>query len=193
MTSVEIIVAIGGWLIASIGWFKWWHELYEKRRERVAKEKVEAELSEARNRADAAFFLASATRVNQFDCGHNKTWFISNGNVLSVFRDQIASDTPAGTPIVLPLANEGEEAKSASFQKSGTPIRSVRYTNGDRDLWGILEYPFDPASLGKSEVVEVSFESRNGFHRIHRYAMEHGRRSFVRIDPPLPIARRQLH
>lgn len=188
LIGTAIGTAIGGWLVAAIGWFKWWYEIREKRKEKVAKEKAEAELTAARNRADAAFFLASSERVNQFECGHNKTWSISNENVLSVFRDEISSNVSAGTPIVLPLANEGEDVKAVSFMKSGTPIRSIRYTNGDRHLWGILEYNFDPASLGKREVVEVSFESRNGFHRVHRYALEHGRRSFVRIDPPLPNA-----
>jgi len=188
MSTIELIItAIGGWLVASVGWFTLLCEIQEKRKEKAAKEKAEAELTAARNRADAAFFLASSERVNQFECGHDKVWSISNENVLSVFRDEISPNVPAGTPIVLPLANEGEDVKAVAFQKSGTALRSIRYTNGDRHLWGILEYPFDPALLGKREIVEVSFESRNGFHRVHCYATEHGRRSFVRIDPPLPI------
>ena len=172
-------------------WGGWYYEYGEKRRERAEKTKAEAELAAAHNRADAAFFRASSEQGN-FECGLHKTWFVSNGDVLSVFRDEVAFDTPAGTPIVLPLANEGEDVKAATFKKSGTPIHSIRYTGGGRgqDLWGILEYPFDPASLGKTEIVEVSFESRNGFHRIHRYSMEHGRRIFLRIDPPLPVVGR---
>lgn len=189
MSTTELIVAaIGGWLVASIGWFKLWYKIREKRREKEAKEKAEAELAAAHNRADAAFVVASVAQVNRFYSAYDKAWSVSNGNVLSVFNNEISANTPAGTTIVLPLSNEGEDVKAASFQKSGTRIRSIHYTGGDRHLWGILEYPFDPNARGKREIVEVSFESRNGFHRLHRYAMEHGRRSFIRIEPPLPVA-----
>lgn len=186
MNTIELIALIGGWLAAAFGWFKWLYEIQEKRREKLAKEKAEAELTAAHSRADAAFFSASVERRTMFECGQDKTWFTSNSNVLSVFRDEVSNDIPAGTPIVLPLANDGEDVKAATFRKSGIPISSIRYTNGDRDLWGILEYPFDPALFGKREIIEVSFESRNGFHRIHRYATEHGRRLFVRVEPSLP-------
>jgi hypothetical protein len=189
MNTLETILAIlSGWLAAAFGWIKWWYGIREKRRERTAKERAEAQLNEARNRADAAFFLASSARANDFPSGHNSTWFTSNGNVLSVFTEEVHPNVPAGTSIVLPLANEGEDIKGVSFQKDGVPIRHVRYTDGDRNLWGILEYPFDPDARGKIEIVEVRFESRNGFHRVHRYAMEHGRRRFFRVEPRLPFA-----
>jgi hypothetical protein len=167
---------------------RWWYQVREKRRERAAKERAEAQLNQARNRADAAFFLASSVRVNDFPSGLNSTWLTGNGNVLSVLNEEVHPSIPAGTLVVLPLANDGEDVRGVSFQKNGASIRHVRYTNGNRTLWGILEYPFDPDSRGKIEIIEVRFESRNGFHRVHRYAMEHGRRRFFRIEPPLPIA-----
>src|ERR1017187_4025631 len=47
----ELLAILSGWLAAAFGWIKWWYELVEKRREKVAKEKAEAALAEIRRRA----------------------------------------------------------------------------------------------------------------------------------------------
>jgi hypothetical protein len=186
MTTPEVFVVAIGWFGSLAGWLYEWRD---KRRERAARETTEAELEVARNRADAAFFTDSVETFTMLTCGYNTAWLSANDNVLCWMRDAVSPDTAKGTTIVLPLANEGEDAKAVTFQKAGTPMQSTRYTDGDRGLWGIIEYPFDPGSFGKREIVEVRFESCNGFHRVHRYTMEHGRRRFCRIDPPLPSER----
>ena len=185
MTAIELSVVAIGWLGTLVGWLYEWRA---KRRERAAKETADAALDAAQNRADAAFFIPSVAKsFGMLPCGDGKVWHVANSNVLCYARDAVPMDIPAGTPVVLPLANDGEEVYGVTFAKLGISMRSIRYTDGERHLWGILEYPFDPASFGQREIVEVHFESRKGFQRIHRYAMEHGRRQFVRIDPPLPV------
>ncbi|MGH7956952.1 MAG: hypothetical protein ACREH8_08060 [Opitutaceae bacterium] len=188
-TEFLLGVATGG-ITAIYPWIKFLVERRDKNAERAAKlraeektTRAEAALAAADSRADAPFFIPSVARENLFMSGGSQGWHVMNGNVLSVFQDTVAVGIPAGTPVVLPLANRGEKPRWVGFKINGVKIPHVEYTDGTEELWGILEYPFDPAANGDGQIVEVFFESGKGVQRVHRYGMQHGSRRFGRLDP----------
>ncbi|MBI4024825.1 MAG: hypothetical protein HY360_07565 [Verrucomicrobia bacterium] len=142
-------------------------------------------------RAHAPFFCVSEARFERlYEAGKDgeiPTWSSGNGNVLCFAREEVAAKCPAGTAIFLVLENRGEEPRGlvANMEKCPVTLAVEAKFKGAQNL-RFLKYSFDPSALGRRQVLELAFEGSNGGQYIHRYAIEHGRRKLVRIDPPAP-------
>jgi hypothetical protein len=142
-------------------------------------------------RAHAPFFAISEARFERLyeahENGEISTWRSSNGNILCFDREEVAAKCPAGTAIFLVIENGGEEPRGliAHLEKSAVTLACEPEFKGAQNL-RFLKYSFDPGALGRRQILELAFEGSNGGQYIHRYAMEHGRRKLVRIDPPAP-------
>jgi len=93
-------------LAAAFGWIKWLHELREKRKERTAKECVEAELRETRRRAtdSSPLFLISLKPFNGVTTPSAKPtehFFFPAGHPACFLRDEVAHNVMSGESIYL--------------------------------------------------------------------------------------------
>ena len=180
------------WITAALGWagliFLLREKIYlqsELKKAEASEKKQEAVLAAALERADAPFFEPSAERREGYSSIQGM-WPVEFPNVLHPGRATVPGDLPAGSMVVLPLANQGELPRHVEFSIDAVELRFIRYERPDGKLCGLIEYPFDPAQLGKRQVVEVLFESQKAIQRFHLYETVHGSRHFRRIDPPLP-------
>jgi hypothetical protein len=186
-----IAVSIGGWLTATFVWFKWLHEVREKRLERAAKEKAEGDLRQIRRRGDAPYLEPSATFFTGinfiFEKDEHRLWQAGGPKILSFQRDEVSSELPPGQPIIFVVNNAGESARGVVVKLDGAAI-ALKMEADVNDSHGLyyLEYPYEPEKHGREQALVLSFETRSGVQDIHRYITRHGFRVLKRIDPALP-------
>jgi hypothetical protein len=187
VTPTEIICGfVVTALLGALGWVKFFFERRDKRIAETALKAAREEMERASNRADAPLFTPTTARQESFRRSQGESWNWRNENLLSPMRAETPKTMPPGTLVVLPISNFGEGVRSVAVALDGVPIRVVRYTDGTPEIWGLLEYPHDPAVHGKRQTITFRFESEHGVHRLHHYETEHGRNTLTRIDPPLP-------
>ena len=190
--AADVIVFLAG----SIGWIKFWFEIREKRREKVAKEKAEASAAKAnaellaiRRRGEAPYLSLSAERFGHLYYSTGKPgemgmWSCGDVNVLSDVRDEVGEEMEAGDPVILVVENTGQATRRTSIKLDAKPIKFVQEPKfqgaNDRHF---LEYAFVPELRGKEQVIQIQFEAVSGVQDTHLYLTEHGRRVLHRIDP----------
>lgn len=198
--STEIIILIcttvSGFLAAAIGWFKWWHELQEKRWEKAekdaansAKQRAETALADATRRAadTSPYFMLSKERFNGVEVPTANPWeskWYSPGDpsLLCYARNEVERTLPAEEPIYLLIENHGSDAFEISIQLAGEPVSFVEVKAGHQTLYA-FRYAYHPERHGSEETIKLSFLAANGFRDTHAYATAHGFRSLKRIDP----------
>jgi len=177
ISACLLVVALGSFI-----WGCWQSHL---------RHKADDELKAIIRRGDAPYFSPSDAVFTSIavynESGGIMGWFAKNGNVLNRFRKEVVNDFPIGWPVVFPVDNIGEPARSIMMKLDGEEIPLKREAHKD-DSNGLLflEYAYKPEKHGKEQIITISFETRNGVQDTHRYITRHGFRILKRIDPPLP-------
>ena len=181
----------GGWLTALFGWIKWWHELRDKRKERAARLKAEAELAAARRRSveSSPYLVPSDRRFNGVtvpakEPGQRLIIHAGCGGLLCFMRDEVQRDVTAGESIYLLVDNHGRDAYEIAIDLDGEPVGLVKAETEGGDGILAIRYPYRPEFHGRAQTIQIGFLSAGGHPDAHRYAMRHGFRTLQRIDPP---------
>jgi len=166
------VTAVVGWVTAFVQWRK--------------KRKSEAELKLIRRRGEAPYLVPSD---NHFDrlfiaASDHEARFADKEAVLNIFRDEILTNTPAGTPIFLVVENQGKAARRVSVFLDGQEIQlrdepRLEFASG----LTFLQYAYDPKRHGQQQKLVIAFETPSGVQDRHIYTMKHGFRSLRRQDP----------
>jgi hypothetical protein len=188
-TTIVVIAAIGGWLTAALGWFKWWYEIREKNKEKAAKEKAEKELREIKRRGDAPYLVPNDALFNGI--------YISNGPgqvgymtpfhsaLLYADRKEVGPDTEGD--VVFLVENQGRPARAVTIKLDGEEISIEKEADlNDAHGYQFIVYPYHKEKHGKEQIISISFESSSGVHDTHYYKTRHGFRILKRADPDLP-------
>src|ERR1700733_10608181 len=191
MNTLEMILtALSGWLIGAFGWFKFLHELREKRQEKSAKEKAEAALREIRRRAtdSSPYLLVSKYRFNGVTVPTNnptQQLFMPPGSpsLLCFMRDKVDTQVPAGELIYLLVENNGSDAYEIAIHLDGELASLIQVQADRRHVLHAIRYPYHPEWHGREQVIKISFLAANGVRDTHRYATAHGIRALKRTDP----------
>lgn len=149
-----------------------------------AREKQEEKLR--RSRASAPFFCPSKipiSAVYESDGDGYFAWIVLKNNVLCSLRNEIDKSQQDTGKIILPLDTIGKMAKSVAVSGDIPDLEIKQETPGSNDLI-FLKYTYCPANHGKSQKVNLDFETEDGYKLTHIYQTRHGFCEFKRIDPP---------
>jgi hypothetical protein len=174
---------------ATLGWFRFFHEVRVKNHERESKERAESELQLIRRRSldDSPYLTPSNERFNGVTFPGEKPgetyWLPAGGAALLCFlKNEIGDKVPEGTEIYMVLDNKGSSAQEIKITLDEQPIKLLPFDFENQTNPGIV-YPLNPQIRGKEQVVSLSFLARNGSRDTHLYVTRHGFRIFKRIDP----------
>ena len=186
LETVSIVVAI---LVAVIGWLQVLRETKEKRQEKIAREKAEAELAMIKRRATGPYLHLNQSRFNWLYFDNGKPGEIGmramgHGDMLDSVRDEVAKDVPEGHEIFLLIRHTGEDANEVVLKLDDACIQLRREIDID-DAHGFLfiSYPYKPAKHGHTQKITLEFLSSSGVRDTHTYETMHGKRILRRIDP----------
>ena len=111
-------------------------------------------------------------------------YILSGTNVLSPHQKEIVEATAEKMLIILPLDNNGKDARRIrlSGEIADIQLKQEPEMDGANGLI-FIKYPYSPQQHGKVQKVIISFESMDGHDLIHTYQTRHGFFEFSRIDP----------
>lgn len=178
----SIYTTISGWLVA---FWQYCGKKKSEKREQIAA----AEIQAIRRRGNAPYLQPENRRFNALYFDNGKPgqmgcWHGTNGNILSVFLDEVSREMPKDTLVIFLIENTGQHGRRVKILLDGQPITLVseaEIKSANNFQW--LQYPYDPAKHGKEQLLTIAFETNDGVQDIHTYMIEHGRRKIVRIDP----------
>ena len=182
-----------GWILpllaALYNWLRWHLERREKKAERAAKERAEAELALIRRRATGPFLRPNLKRFNFLYYDSKRSHEVGfrpmgRGDMLDAITSEIADSVPAGHWVYFVIENVGEATRESILRLDGLPILLHREPDiSDANNLFFISYAFDPNQKGNPQTLEVEFLSETGVRDTHKYYTEHGKRILRRTDP----------
>jgi hypothetical protein len=179
----------------------WIWGIPKRRKEKVAREKAEAEVKNAmaaqakaeanllliKRRGDAPFLKSDDAMFNNiYEANGPEVHFWSAGNprVLCWLRGEVAG-VKANEPVIFLVKNVGKAAPQVSIKLDGESIRLLREPDvAAAHGFYFLKYPYNPEKHGQIQRLLVQFVSESGFEDTHIYELIHGHRTLHRVDPP---------
>ena len=176
---------------ALFGWVKWWYEILDKRKERAAKEKAEAELAAIRRRSFevSPYLMTSNRRFNGIQipgavAAGPSIWLSPlNPYLMCYYRDEVDREHPAGKAVFMVVENAGPQALDVHMKVEGEEIQVIEPENSDASGLILLCYPYRPELHGIKQTLEMEFDRPDGVRDRHRYEIKHGVRYLRRLDP----------
>lgn len=186
-----ILTAIGAWI---------WG-IPKRRKEKLAREKAEADVKNAvaaqakaeanllliRRRGDAPLLVPDDAMFNNiYEANGANIHFLSAANprVLCWLREEVVG-VKANEPVFFLVKNVGKAAPQVSLRLDGESIRLLKEPEIDSAHgYHFLKYPYNPEMHGQIQRLMMRFVSETGFEDTHTYELIHGHRTLRRVDPP---------
>lgn len=189
-TLATILGILSGWAVAAFGWIKWLHELREKRAERAAKQKAEAELREIHRRSAerCPYFSLFDGRFNMItapsdELGQLDSLSPNSGSVLCFWCDEVDRSIKSGAAIHLLVENQGCTAYEIAVTLDAEPVKFLEVQTYESHVLNAIKYAYRPEHHGAEQTLEIQFLAEDGVRDRHRYVTKHGFRILKRIDP----------